>query len=136
FWLMAATDGHSKNFSIFLQRGGGYRLTPLYDVLSAWPIIGTKPNQVHPRRAKLAMALKGKNAHYHLHEIRTRHWLQLAKQSGVPGAFDRMVALVLLVPQALDEVAAALPDGFPPSVYEPIRRGMLAQAALFVDELE
>ena len=40
FWLMAATDGHAKNFSIFLERGGGFHMTPLYDVLSAWPIMG------------------------------------------------------------------------------------------------
>ncbi len=24
FWIMAATDGHAKNFSIFLERGGGF----------------------------------------------------------------------------------------------------------------
>jgi len=136
FWLLAATDGHAKNFSIFLERGGGYRMTPLYDVISAWPVIGTGARQIHPRRAKLAMALRGKNAHYHLHEIRTRHWQQLALQSGVPGAFDQMVALVLQVPDALERVAAALPKGFPASVFEPIRRGMLAQAELFVDELD
>ena len=136
FWLMAVTDGHAKNFSIFLQRGGGYRLTPLYDVLSAWPIIGTGPNEIHPRRAKLAMALRGKNAHYHLHEIHTRHWQQLAQQSGVPGAFEQMVALVLQVPHALEQVAGALPKDFPPSVFEPIRRGMMAQASLFADGLD
>ncbi|APW37720.1 toxin HipA [Rhodoferax koreense] len=136
FWLMAATDGHAKNFSIFLERGGGYRLTPLYDVISAWPIVGTGPRQIHPRRAKLAMALRGKNTHYHLHEIHTRHWQQLALQSGVPGAFDHMVALVLQVPDALDQVAQTLPKDFPPGVFEAIRRGMLAQAELFVDELD
>ncbi|MDB5838281.1 MAG: HipA N-terminal domain protein, partial [Herminiimonas sp.] len=38
--LLRATDGHAKNFSIFLQPGGYYRMTPLYDVLSARPIIG------------------------------------------------------------------------------------------------
>jgi len=38
FWLLAATDGHAKNFSIRLQAGGTYSLTPLYDALSAWPI--------------------------------------------------------------------------------------------------
>jgi len=135
FWIMAATDGHAKNFSIFLERGGGFRMTPLYDVLSAWPIIGNGPNQVSPRRAKLAMALRGKNAHYHLHEIRTRHWEVLARQSGVPGAFDQMVALVLQVPDALDRVAAQLPPGFPEPVFAAIRRGMLAQAEKFVDEL-
>ncbi|MEO7217808.1 MAG: HipA domain-containing protein, partial [Gemmatimonadaceae bacterium] len=44
FWLLAAPDGHAKNFSIFLRRNG-YIMTPLYDVLSAWPIIGKGPNK-------------------------------------------------------------------------------------------
>jgi serine/threonine-protein kinase HipA len=136
FWLMAATDGHAKNFSIFLERGGGYRLTPLYDVISAWPIIGNGPNQVSPRRARLAMSLRGKNVHYHLHEIRTRHWEELARQIGVADAFDQMVALVLLVPDALERVAEQLPQGFPQRVFNTIRRGMLAQAEKFVSELD
>jgi len=135
FWLMAATDGHAKNFSIFLERGGGYHLTPLYDVLSAWPIIGNGPNQISPRRAKLSMALRGKNVHYHLHEIHTRHWQALAAQSGVPDAFDHTVALVLQVPDALERVAEELPPHFPKTVFTAIRRGMLAQAERFVAEL-
>lgn len=135
FWLMAATDGHAKNFSIFLERGGGFHLTPLYDVLSAWPIIGNGPNQISPRRAKLSMALHGKNVHYHLHEINTRHWQALAQQSGVADAFDQMVALVLQVPDALERVAALLPPDFPQRVFKPIHAGLLAQAHKFVDGL-
>jgi len=135
FWIMAATDGHAKNFSLFLERGGGFRMTPLYDVLSAWPIIGSGPNQVSPRRARLAMALRNKNTHYHLHEIRTRHWEALARQSGVPGAFDQMVGLVLQVPDALERVAEQLPPDFPKPVFTAIRSGMLAQAEKFTDEL-
>ena len=46
FWLMAAIDGHAKNFSIQHRRGGRFSLTPLYDVLSAWPIIGDGPNRI------------------------------------------------------------------------------------------
>jgi serine/threonine-protein kinase HipA len=135
FWIMAATDGHAKNFSIFLERGGGYRMTPLYDVLSAWPIIGDGPNQISPRRAKLAMALRSKNAHYNLQAIHTRHWQTLAQQSGVPNAFDSMVALVLHVPDALERVATQLPAGLPPKVFAAISRGMLAQAKRFMAEL-
>ena len=135
FWLMAATDGHAKNFSIFLERGGGFHMTPLYDVLSVWPIIGTGANQLSPRRAKLAMALRSKNAHYHLHEIHTQHWQTLAQQSGVPDAFDHMVALVLQVPDALERMAAELPEKFPQRVLKPIQTGMLAQAQKFIDEL-
>lgn len=135
FWLMAATDGHAKNFSIFLNRGGGFHMTPLYDVLSAWPIIGNGANQLSPRKAKLSMALRGKNTHYHLHEINTRHWATLAQQSGVPGAFDAMVALVLQVPDALERVAAELPDDFPQRVFKPIQAGMLAHAEKFISDL-
>ncbi len=40
FWLLAAPDGHAKDFSIFLEGGGRYRLTPLYDVMSAYPVLG------------------------------------------------------------------------------------------------
>ena len=135
FWLMAATDGHAKNFSIFLERGGGYHLTPLYDVLSVWPIIGNGPNLLAYRRAKLAMAVRSKNTHYHLHEIQTRHWQGLARQAGMPEAFDQMVGLVLQVPDALERVEAMLPPGFPQGVFRPIRRGMLEQAERFVDGL-
>jgi serine/threonine-protein kinase HipA len=135
FWLMAALDGHAKNFSIFLERGGGFRMTPLYDVLSFWPIIGDGPSRVPLRKAKLAMALRSKNTHYHLHEIQTRHWQELARQCGVPDAFDRMVALVLQVPVALEEVSQELPPGFPQKVFAPIRAGMLAQAERFAGAL-
>ncbi len=132
FWLMAATDGHAKNFSIFLGPLGRYRLTPLYDVLSVWPIIGNGESQLSPRRAKLAMALRSKNAHYHLHEIQARHWQRLAEQSGVLGAFGKMQDLVDRVPAALDQVEAQLPEGFPVGkVWVPIRRGMLAHATKF-----
>jgi serine/threonine-protein kinase HipA len=33
FWMLAATDGHAKNFSLHLLAGGSFRLTPLYDSL-------------------------------------------------------------------------------------------------------
>lgn len=131
FWLMAATDGHAKNFSIFLGPGGVFQMAPLYDVLSAWPIIGSGASHLSPRRAKLAMALRSKNVHYHLHEIQTRHWQSLAVQSGVPGAFERMAELVQSVPDALETVQASLPADFPMKVWKPVRTGMLAHAARF-----
>jgi serine/threonine-protein kinase HipA len=134
FWLLAATDGHAKNFSIFLERGGGYRLTPLYDVLSAWPIIGNGPNQIAQKRVKLSMALRSKNTHYNLVEIQTRHWQALAREAGVP--FEAMTQLVERIPSALDAVEAQLPPGFPEKIWQPIRAGMLAQALRFGVGLE
>jgi serine/threonine-protein kinase HipA len=135
FWLMAATDGHAKNFSLFLERDGGYRLTPLYDVLSAWPIVGTGRGQVAPQQVKLAMALKGKNTHYKLQDIQVRHWQALARLTGAADAFEQMVGLVLQVPYALERVAEQLPPGYPQRVFKTIRAGMQAQAQRFMDNL-
>jgi serine/threonine-protein kinase HipA len=64
FWLLAATDGHAKNFSLFLGPRGAFRMTPLYDVLSVYPVLGRGRNQLDPRDAKLAMAVVGRNRHY------------------------------------------------------------------------
>ena len=82
FWLLAATDGHAKNFSIKINSGGGYELTPLYDILSAWPVIGTSATSLQYKKVKLAMSVKTKNVHYKIDEIHTRHWLELCKNAG------------------------------------------------------
>lgn len=131
FWLLAATDGHAKNYSIFLRRGGDYEMTPLYDVLSMWPIIGNGPNLVSPHKARLALALRGKNAHYKLLSIHTRHWRALAAQSGVADAFDGMLALVGDAPAALQRVEQDLPPDFPEPLWHAVKAGVLAQCERF-----
>ena len=131
FWLLAATDGHAKNFSLFLHKGDRYRLTPLYDVLSAWPVIGSRANQVSWQRAKLAMAVRSKNAHYKLAEIQTRHWRELANKSGVEGAWDAMTAMALRVDAAIEAVHARLPKDFPSAVAGRIFDGVRRQTRAF-----
>jgi len=111
FWLLAATDGHAKNFSIFLLPGGRYRMTPLHDVISAWPVIGPGPNQVAWLETKLAMAVRSKNTHYVLARIQTRHWQALARRSGVDSAWDAMQTLVARVEPAIDATQARIPAG-------------------------
>jgi serine/threonine-protein kinase HipA len=131
FWLLAATDGHAKNFSIRHRRGGRFGLTPLYDVLSAWPIIGDGPNRIAYQRAKLAMAIRGeKSAHYRLLEIQSRHWQRLAASCG-PDVWARMKAMVDSVDGVLDAVANVLPAGFPARTWEPIAAGMRRHAQFF-----
>jgi serine/threonine-protein kinase HipA len=132
FWLLAAPDGHAKNFSIYHRAGGNFGMTPIYDVLSAWPVIGDGPNQFSYQRVKLAMAVRSKNAHYRLSEIQTRHWLHLANTCGVPGLWNEMLAMVQTVNGVLDRVAAQLPDTFPPSIWTPIADGMRRHAAAFL----
>ena len=94
FWLMAAPDGHAKNFSIFLRRGNTYEMTPLYDVLSVWPYVGKGRGQLHLRDVRLAMALRSKNVHYDIYGIRARHWYDLAMKNGGPAVWEAMLGLV------------------------------------------
>jgi serine/threonine-protein kinase HipA len=134
FWLLAATDGHAKNFSIQHRRAGRFHLTPLYDVLSAWPIIGRGPNQLAYQRAKLAMAVRGQNAHYRLGEIGARHWQKLAMSCG-PDVFDRMKAMVERVDGVLQDVERRLPAGFPEGVWSRVADGMRRHATKFQKDL-
>lgn len=134
FWLLAATDGHAKNFSVFLNAGDTYRLTPLYDVLSAWPVIGPGADSLSPQKARLAMGLRAKNMHYRLKEIRARHYREVAEKSGVPTVWDKMLTLIGDVPASLAAVEKRLAPGFPRILWERISNGMLSQASAFKKE--
>ncbi|MDA8522681.1 type II toxin-antitoxin system HipA family toxin [Acidovorax sp. NCPPB 4044] len=134
FWLMAAPDGHAKNFSLFLRQGGTYEMAPLYDVLSVWPYVGKGREQLHLRDVRLAMALRSKNAHYGLHTLRARHWRDLALRNGGSAVWDAMLGMAAHVAQALDTVEARLPPDFPERIWAPISAGMRAQAEGFLAE--
>jgi serine/threonine-protein kinase HipA len=131
FWLLAAIDGHAKNFSIHHGRSG-FSLTPLYDVLSAWPFIGHGPRRLPQQDVKLAMALRGRRPHYLLREIQPRHFEQLAGRLGDPTAWPAMQTLVQRVPTALEKVQSRLPASFPVAVWEAISQGLLQQRERFL----
>jgi serine/threonine-protein kinase HipA len=95
FWMLAATDGHAKNFSIRLLAQGRYRLTPLYDVLSGWPITGPRHNQLHLKKLKLAMAVRGTTKH-----------------------------VVARTPDVIETVGAGLPKGFPERLFDSMTTGL------------
>ncbi len=101
FWLLAATDGHAKNFSIVHLPGNQYRSTPLYDVLSAHPIIGTGRNRIATQRVRLAMAVRG----YLINKIQRRHWIAQGRRVGLPAAqVEAMIdALTARTPEVIDE---------------------------------
>jgi len=127
FWLLAATDGHAKNFSLHQSSGGHYRMTPLYDVLSAWPIIGPGASQIARQKTKLAMSLRGTRKHYKLDEINTRHWQGLAQRSGVINLWERMIDFTESADAALQRVERKLPDAFPERVFTKIASGVRGQ---------
>jgi serine/threonine-protein kinase HipA len=124
FWLLAAIDGHAKNFSVTLHPGGGFQLTPLYDVMSAQHLYDRK--QIQRKDMKLAMSV-GNNNHYHIHEVQPRHYNQTAGRVGLP---ESTVALALGqigedLPAAIEKACATLPADFPPEICDFIAQGAL-----------
>jgi serine/threonine-protein kinase HipA len=125
FWMLAATDGHAKNLSIRLLAQGRYRLTPLYDVISAWPIAGPGSNQIHPKKLKLAMAVRGTRKHYRLDEIRRHHFNETARLCGLGRDMNEIIdEVVEATPTAIDQVGARLPKGFPARLFDTITKGL------------
>ena len=129
FWLLAAPDGHAKNFSIRLLAGGRYQLTPLYDVMSVWPIEGGGANQYSLHKARLAMALLGKNRHYRFADVQRRHFNSTAARCFLRADAEDVIEQVLACTTgAIDAVGARLPVGFPQQVAETIFAGMQRSA--------
>lgn len=131
FWLLCAIDGHAKNFSVFLEAGSRFRLTPRYDVISAYPVLGHGSGKLPRKTVKMAMAVWGKNRHYRWSEIRRKHFQQTAKDCGIgdDGA-DVIERLVAAVPSAVDRVYHQLPAAFPKHVASSILEGVIAAAKL------
>ncbi|CTZ94235.1 protein HipA [Escherichia coli] len=96
-WLIGATDGHAKNFSVFIQAGGSYRLTPFYDIISAFPVLGG--TGIHISDLKLRFP------EVQMHEILSD--------------FARMI------PAALDNVKTSLPTDFPENVVTAVETNVL-----------
>jgi serine/threonine-protein kinase HipA len=127
FWMMCAIDGHAKNFSLTLEPHGRFRLTPLYDVLSAYPVVGTGPNKWSQREIRMAMAVSGKHRHYKWDEIRRRHWQSTARKCGLASEIEPILAdLVARTPGVIARVSASLPDGFPTDVSDSTLAGLEA----------
>jgi serine/threonine-protein kinase HipA len=129
FWMLCATDGHAKNFSLFIRAGGRYQLTPLYDVLSAYPVLGEGPSKISPFKARMAMSVRSKNAHWAMRDILRRHWLAVGARHGVIAVDGRPAAFVVddLVARTPGVVAAArrqLPQGFPLPLADSILGGL------------
>lgn len=122
FWLLAATDGHAKNFSLFLHPNGGFSLTPLYDVMSTQPNFDA--HQLRQRDMKMVMAV-GRNRHYIINEIVPRHFLQTAAASGMGESIVREIFEELIEhgEAAISNVGDDLPPDFPEPLFESVTEG-------------
>lgn len=135
FWLLAAIDGHAKNFSVFLLPGGAYRLTPRYDILSAYPVLGHGRGKLSPHKIRMAMAVSGKNRHYRWREITARHWLETAKRCGFGEIKAVLEEVIARTPAAVQQVQRILPTRFPPRIAESILEGVKRAARQLAEEL-
>lgn len=124
FWMLAAIDGHAKNFSIFIEPRGLFRLAPRYDVLSAYPVMGNKAGKIAPKKVAMAMAVWGKNRHYRWSEIRRVHLEQTGRDCGIAQAAAVIDELVAATERVIEAVGKELPKAFPATVAEPIFAGL------------
>ena len=129
FWMLAAGDGHAKNFSIRILSRGRYHLTPLYDVLSYWPIVGKGPNNIARQDLRLAMAIRGKNKHYRMSEILRRHFNETAALTGIGENAEPLIEEILKrTPDVVASVQREIPAGFPLNVLDKILSGLTYSA--------
>ncbi|RCK43650.1 toxin HipA [Thalassospira profundimaris] len=123
FWLIGATDGHAKNFSVFLRPGGSFSMTPLYDVLTAQPSLDAR--QIERKQMRLAMSV-GDNRHYRIDQILGRHFVQTSDRAGLPktliqSAIDEIADAAGI---AIDQIETTLPNDFPEAIHASVKAAM------------
>jgi serine/threonine-protein kinase HipA len=124
FWLLGATDGHAKNFSIVLLPGARFHLTPLYDVISVQPSVDA--HQLQRNKMKSAMAV-GDNRHYVVDTILPRHFTQTAAKAGVSSIEPIFEELRDSASAAIKNVLDTLPSDFPAQTADSISKGFQAR---------
>ena len=134
FWMLCATDGHAKNFSFFIRPGGA--LSAHAAVRRAVGVSGAG------RRPVEDLAAQGQAGHGGAEQERslegvghpaqalaglgTRHGVVTADGRPAQEVVDDLVART---PEALAQVRAQLPHGFPADVADSILEGVEGAAA-------
>ena len=119
FWMIGATDGHVKNFSIFHLPKNQYHLTPLYDVLSLLPNVAI--GNLERKLLRMAMAV-GKQQEKELEKITITHFIESAREARV--SINRLTSMIedldSIAESAFERAVNAMPKNFPADIYEPI----------------
>ena len=115
FWLIGATDGHAKNVSIAHTRSG-FRLTPLYDVLSAQPAVDA--GTLRRNRFKMAMTV-GDNNRNRMDVVLPRHFQQTADRAGLPR--DTVARLCAELSSQIDEANRVVAEARDPRIPSAIK---------------
>lgn len=129
FWLIGATDGHAKNFSIFLRPGGGFCLTPFYDVLTAQPVFDQ--GQIPHKSFRLAMSV-GNSGKYRVLEIAGRHFVEIGRKAGLgPTIIGEVIRDVLeRASTAPARSLARMPQDFAAAIHDSVAAAIKGRLAL------
>lgn len=129
-WLLRSIDAHAKNFSLRLLAQSRFCLTPFYDIVSAWPLMGDGPDQWRPQSIRMAMALLDKNRHYHAERIEARHFMSTAQRVGLSPdeAQAVMEEIVAMTPVVISAMESIIPPGFSERTAQSILAGLALSA--------
>ena len=122
FWLTGATDGHAKNFSLFMRSGGRFQLPPLLRCANG-PAFDAK--QIPRKDFRLAMSA-GASPHYRIDDVLGRHFIQSGKAAGLGTTAMRKVVdeIRAVAETALDKALADMPDDFHPEAHDAIKANL------------
>jgi serine/threonine-protein kinase HipA len=125
FFLIGASDGHAKNFSLRLGRQGRFSLAPLYDILSVAPVVHA--GRLQRKRYRLAMSIDG---HYGIDEIVPRHFETEGRTAGLPKgrSLELLQDMTTRLAPALERAMQAVDDQVPRSVSNPIATDAMQRA--------
>lgn len=119
FWLLAAIDGHAKNYSLRLLPGGRFRLAPFYDVVSVQP--GLSGGELPEDEALVSLAAGNAGLRV-VADIEPKHFVESGRAAGVPQRTVRglFAELVETRAGAFETIRASLPEDFPPAMEDAI----------------
>ena len=132
FWLIGATDGHAKNFSIALTPGGRFKMTPLYDVLTVQPMLDG--HQLNRKSMKLAMRV-GKSNHYRVDAIIGRHFFETGQQAGLSKLIIQTIIddITETGERAFDNTLFKMPNDFPQELHVSVKSAFKSRLKLLND---
>jgi hypothetical protein len=108
---------------------GRCQLTPLYDVMSAFPAMGDGPDPGSPREPILAMTLIGKNRNYIADRIQRRHFNSTARHVSFGDTAEPLQhELISRTPAIVDDVQRLLTGDLSQEVADKLLGGLQASA--------
>lgn len=127
FFLIGATDGHAKNFSLFLEPQNGFKLTPMYDVMTV--AHHAQERTLDRQKYRLSMHF-GEKRRYRIHDIRGKDIMWTARKAGYPTEITQHIIQDIsynweeTFNKALDTCPYEIPEYLSAAIYTEIKTRM------------